>query len=210
MARLIGPVCRYCRREGIKLFLKGVRCETAKCPMEKEYRNKPPGMHAWRRGKASEYGVRLREKQKVKRYYGLFERQFRRFFAMAEKGTENTGANLLRLLERRLDSVVFRAGMANSRKSARQMISHGHLRLNGKPCNRSGYLVKIGDRITVRGSERSQAYVRAQIGEDTDRAVPGWLTADLKKIEATVIALPTRDDVQIPVEEQLIVEFCSR
>lgn len=210
MARLIGPVCRYCRREGIKLFLKGVRCETAKCPMEKEYRNKPPGMHAWRRGKASEYGVRLREKQKVKRYYGLFERQFRRFFAMAEKGTENTGANLLRLLERRLDSAVFRAGLANSRKSARQMISHGHLRLNGKPCNRAGYLIKIGDRITVRGSERSQAYVRAQIGEDTDRTLPGWLTADLKKLEATVIALPTRDDVQIPVEEQLIVEFCSR
>lgn len=210
MARLIGPVCRYCRREGIKLFLKGVRCETAKCPMEKEYRNKPPGMHAWRRGKASEYGVRLREKQKVKRYYGLFERQFRRFFAMAEKGTENTGANLLRLLERRLDSLVYRAGLANSRKSARQMISHGHLRLNGKPCNRAGYLVKIGDRVTVRGSERSQSYVRAQIGEDTDRTMPGWLQADLKKLEAVVIALPTRDDVQIPVEEQLIVEFCSR
>lgn len=210
MARLIGPVCRYCRREGIKLFLKGVRCETAKCPMEKEYRNKPPGMHAWRRGKASEYGVRLREKQKVKRYYGLFERQFRRFFAMAEKGTENTGANLLRLLERRLDSVVFRAGLASSRKSARQMLSHGHLRLNGKPCNRAGYLVKIGDRITVRPSERSQSYVRAQIGEDTDRLAPGWLQADLKKLEAVVVALPTRDDVQIPVEEQLIVEFCSR
>lgn len=210
MARLIGPVCRYCRREGIKLFLKGVRCETAKCPMEKEYRNKPPGMHAWRRGKASEYGVRLREKQKVKRYYGLFERQFRRFFAMAEKGTENTGANLLRLLERRLDSVVFRAGLAGSRKSARQMLSHGHLRLNGKPCNRAGYLVKIGDRITVRPSERSQSYVRAQIGEDTDRLAPGWLQTDLKKLEAVVVALPTRDDVQIPVEEQLIVEFCSR
>jgi small subunit ribosomal protein S4 len=209
MGRLLGPACRNCRREGIKLMLKGVRCETAKCPMEREYRNNPPGMHLWRRGKSSEYGVRLREKQKVKRYYGLLERQFRLVFARAEKSAENTGVALLRLLERRLDNAVFKAGFAISRKTARQAICHGHIMVNGRRVDRPGYLVQQGDRLSVRGREKSRNYVIDQIGEDP-RQVQSWLQVDPKKPEAVVIALPGRDDVNIPVEEQLIVEFCSR
>ncbi|QOJ15307.1 MAG: 30S ribosomal protein S4 [Planctomycetia bacterium] len=209
MARNYAPVCRYCRREGLKLMLKGVRCETAKCPIEKEYRNKPPGMHAWRRGKTSEYGVRLREKQKVKRYYGLLENQFQRFFAMALKGTDNTGVNLLQLLERRLDNVVFKAGLANSRRTARQMVAHGHLHVNGRRVDRPGYLVRVGDAITVRGAERSQNYVKSQIGEDV-RPPQAWLVTEFNKLTARVIALPQREDVLLPVAENLIVEFCSR
>lgn len=210
MARLTPPVCRYCRREGLKLFLKGVRCETAKCPIEKEYKNNPPGMHMWRRGKSSEYGVRLREKQKVKRYYGLMEKQFQRIFALAEKSHENTGVALLRLLERRLDNAVFKSGLTGSRKTARQAIVHGHLLVNGRKVDRPGYLVRMNDRIAVRPAEKSQKFIRQQIGEEGNRPPQSWLNVDLAKPEASVIALPNREDVQIPVEEQLIVEFCSR
>ncbi|GMU82364.1 MAG: 30S ribosomal protein S4 [Phycisphaerales bacterium] len=209
MGRSIGPVCRMCRREGIKLMLKGIRCETAKCPMEKEYKNNPPGMHMWRRGKSSEYGVRLREKQKVKRYYGLLEKQFQRIYDQAIKGTENTGVNLLRLLERRLDNVVYKAGFAQSRRSARQAIVHGHILVNGRKVDRPSSLVHAGDKITAHRREKSQNYLKAQIGEDP-RNTQAWLQVDARKIEAIVVSLPTRDDVQIPVEEQLIVEFCSR
>lgn len=209
MGRTIGPVCRMCRREGIKLMLKGIRCETAKCPMEKEYKNNPPGMHMWRRGKSSEYGVRLREKQKVKRYYGLLEKQFQRIYNQAIKGTENTGVNLLRLLERRLDNVVYKSGFSPSRKAARQAIVHGHILVNGRKIDRPSCLVNAGDRITSHRRERSQNYLKAQIGEDP-RNSQAWLQVDPRKIEAIVVSLPTRDDVQIPVEEQLIVEFCSR
>jgi small subunit ribosomal protein S4 len=191
-------------------MLKGIRCETAKCPMEREYANNPPGMHMWRRGKASEYGKRLREKQKVKRYYGVLERQFRRLFAMAEKGTENTGLNLLQLLERRLDNAVYKSGFACSRKTARQAVVHGHLLVNGRKVDRPGALVDIGDRVSVRPSERSQKFVRAQIGEEGLRNAQSWLQVDEKKLEFTVVSLPTREDVQIPVEESLIVEFASR
>src|ERR1041384_4017556 len=154
MARTVPPVCRYCRREGLKLFLKGVRCETAKCPIEREYCNNPPGMHMWRRGKASEYGIRLREKQKVKRYYGVLEKQFQRIFALAEKGTENTGLTMLQLLERRLDNAVFKAGFTVSRKAARQAIVHGHISVNGRRVDRPGYLVRIGDRVAVKEREK--------------------------------------------------------
>ncbi len=210
MARMLPPVCRYCRREGLKLMLKGVRCETAKCPIEKEYRNKPPGMHQWRRGKVSEYGVRLREKQKVKRYYGLLEKQFRRLYERAERGTENTGVTLLQFLERRLDNVVCKAGFTASRRTARQAIAHGHVLVNGRKVDRPSYMVRLNDRITIHGRERSQQYFRAQIGEETSAPPHNWLQVDLKKPEAVVVSMPTRDDVQIPVEEQLIVEFCSR
>jgi len=210
MARLLPPVCRYCRREGIKLMLKGMRCETAKCPMEREYRNNPPGMHQWRRGKLSAFGVRLREKQKVKRYYGVLEQQFQRYYAMAERSTENTGVALLRLLERRLDNAVLKSGLANSRKTARQAIVHGHIRVNGRRVDRPGYLVRAGDRLTVGEREKSQKFVRAQLSEEEARPPQAWLQVDPKKMEAVVLVLPTRDDVQIPVEEQLIVEFCSR
>jgi small subunit ribosomal protein S4 len=209
MGRVLGPVCRMCRREGIKLMLKGVRCETAKCPMEKDYANNPPGMHMWRRGKSSEYGVRLREKQKVKRYYGLLEKQFQRVFSLATRTTENTGVSLLRLLERRLDNALFKAGLVMSRKTARQAIVHGHVLVNGHKVDRPSYLVNSGDKISVHGRERSQAFFRAQMGEDP-RTPQTWLSVEPKRLEATVLMLPTRDDVQFPVEEQLIVEFCSR
>lgn len=210
MARITPPVCRNCRREGLKLFLKGVRCETAKCPIEREFRNNPPGMHAWRRGKSSDYGVRLREKQKVKRYYGLLERQFQRVFELSERSHENTGVALLRLLERRLDNVVFKAGFTPARRTARQMIVHGHITVNGHKADRPGQLINVGDRIGVRNTERTQKYVRAEMGDEGARQVQSWLQVDPKKPEATITALPGREDVQIPVEEQLIVEFCSR
>ena len=210
MGRYIGPVCRLCRREGIKLMLKGTRCETAKCPMEKEYKSNPPGMHMWRGGKSSDYAIRLREKQKVKRYYGLMERQFQRYFAMAERGSENTGITLLRLLERRLDNVVYKSGLCLSRRTARQAITHGHILVNGRKVDRPGYLVRPGDRISVHEREKSQKFAREQIGSEGGRPVQGWLQTDIAKLTSLVMTLPTRDDVQIPVEEQLIVEFCSR
>jgi small subunit ribosomal protein S4 len=210
MSRYIGPVCRLCRREGIKLMLKGPRCETAKCPMEKQWRSNPPGMHAWRRGKASGYGIRLREKQKVKRYYGILERGFRLYFREAERSKENTGIALLRLLERRLDNVICKAGLAPSRKGARAMICHGHIYVNGRRVDRPGLRVEQGDRITVKNSDRSRKLARAQLDLAGSIQSQSWLQVDAEKLEATVLALPSREDVQIPVEEQLIVEMCSR
>ncbi|MCO6437125.1 MAG: 30S ribosomal protein S4 [Phycisphaerae bacterium] len=209
MGRYIGPVCRLCRREGIKLMLKGARCETAKCAMERQWRNRPPGMHGWRRRKSGEYGVRLREKQKVKRYYGVLERQFSLYFKMAESGTTNTGDALLSLLERRLDNVVWKLGFAPSHKASRVAISHGHIYVNGRRLNRPSYLVRQGDRITVKPSDRSKAFVRQWVGEGGPTVQP-WLQLDAQKLEGVVAALPTREDVQIPVEEQLIIEMCSR
>lgn len=211
MAQLLGAACRYCRREGIKLMLKGGRCDTAKCAMEKESRNKPPGRQFWRRGKVSEYGIRLREKQKVKRYYGLSEKQFRILYGKAERSRENTGLALLQLLERRLDNVVFKSGFVNSRRAARQAIAHGHFHLGGRKLDRAGYSVCPGDTITVSPREKSQKYIKELLGSDPPRPLAeGWLTVDQKKLEAVVTGFPTRDDVQIPVEENLIVEFCSR
>ncbi len=209
MARYIGPACRLCRREGIKLMLKGIRCETAKCPMERQWRNFPPGMHAWRRRKPSDYGVRLREKQKVKRYYGVLEKQFKRYFVMAERARGNTGDALLSILERRLDNAVWKLGFAPSHKAARQAVAHGHICVNGKKVNRPGFLVSQGDAIAVRKTEKSQAFIRANFG-DSAPPVQGWLQLDPQKLEASVAALPTAEDVQIPVETQLIIEMCSR
>lgn len=211
MARVLPPVCRYCRREGVKLFLKGARCSTAKCPIERESRNKPPGMHFWRRGKQSEYGVRLREKQKVKRYYGVSERHFRLLFDRAERQPGNTGQALLQLLERRLDNVVFKAGLAASRKNARQLIAHGHFRVNEQPMDRPSYTVRAGDKITIAPREHTQKFLRESFGSEPPRSMAeGWLTLDPKKMEIVVAGLPGRQDVEIPVEEHLIVEFCSR
>lgn len=209
MARYIGPVCRLCRREGIKLMLKGTRCETAKCAMEKQWRNRPPGMHTWRRRKTGDYGVRLREKQKVKRYYGVLERQFMIYFRMAERSKTNTGSALLSLLERRLDNVVWKLGFAPSHRAARVAITHGHFYVNDRRVNRPSYLVKPGDRVSVKPSERSQTFVRAQVGE-TGPSVQQWLELDAKNLIGAVQAVPTREDVQIPVEENLIIEMCSR
>lgn len=210
MGRYIGPVCRLCRRESIKLMLKGVRCETAKCAMERQWRAHPPGMHrAFRRRKSSGYGVRLREKQKVKRYYGVFERQFMIYFGMAERSKSNTGDALLSLLERRLDNVVWKLGFSPSHRSGRQTIAHGHIYVNGRRVNRPSYLVRKGDRIAVKPSERSTKFIRASLG-DQGPAVQPWLQLDPQALEAVVAAMPTREDVQIPVEEQLIIEMCSR
>ena len=209
MGRYIGPVCRLCRREGVKLMLKGARCETAKCAMERQWRNRPPGMHAWRRRKSGDYGVRLREKQKVKRYYGVFERQFMIYFRRAERMKGNTGEALLGLLERRLDNVVWKLGFAPSHRAARIAISHGHVHVNGRRLNRPSYLVYEGDRISTKPSERSRKFVRQALG-DGGPTVQSWLQVDAQSLEGTIAALPTREDVQIPVEEQLIIEMCSR
>ena len=210
MGRYTRPSCRLCRREGIKLMLKGGRCETAKCPMERQWRNSPPGMHSWRRGRGSEYRLRLREKQKVKRYYGVFERQFRKYFQMAERQRGNTGAALLSLLERRLDNVVYKLGLAQSRAAARQAVSHGHIHVNGRRVNIASYLVRVGDRLTVKDADRSRKLFRLRLEELGEPHVQNWLKLDPAKLEAEVVAVPTRDDVMIPVEEQLIVEFCSQ
>ncbi len=191
-------------------MLKGSRCYTAKCPMERPGRNNPPGMHSWRRGKSSGYGVRLREKQKVKRYYGVLDKQFMRYFEMAERMKGNTAENLLILLERRLDNVVTKLGWAPSRKSARQLITHGHIYVNGRKLDIPSYLVKPGDKITVKPSDRSKELVKSLIALDPNRPVQGWLESDRENLEGLVKTYPTRDDVEIPVEEQLIVEFCSR
>lgn len=213
MARNTGPTTRLSRREGVNLMLKPIRDQTGKNPLERDYKNYPPGMHIWRRSRTSEYAVRLREKQKVKRHYGLLERQFQRYFRMAERARENTGVALLRLLERRLDNVVYKTRFIAGRRGARQAVVHGHVCVNGKKVDRPGRLVDVGDRISIHSRERSQKYARAQLQLLEGVPVPPeqtWLQVDANKLEATVVALPGRDDVLIPVEEQLIVEFCSR
>ena len=209
MGRYVGPVCRLCRREGIKLMLKGIRCESAKCPMERQSRNKPPGVQSWRRRKGSNYGVRLREKQKVKRYYGLFEEQFKLCYERASHATGNTGEELLRLLEQRLDNVVWKLGFAVSRRAARQAIVHGHIAVNGRRVDRPNFRISAGDRVGARDTDRSKKLIRASLG-DSPPPVQPWLELDASKLEGNVVSLPTREHVQIPVEEQLIVEMCSR
>lgn len=210
MSRYLGPSCRLCRREGMKLMLKGSRCETAKCAIEKRERSMAPGMHGWRRGRRSDYGVRLREKQKVKRYYGLMEKQFMLYFEKAERKTGNTGEILLELLERRLDNVIYKLNFAASRKAARQLITHGHIYLNGRRVDKPDITVTIGDKITLKNSDKSRKVVKEQLETNPNYTVQGWLQLDTAKPAATIVALPTRDDVQLAVEEQLVVEFCSR
>jgi small subunit ribosomal protein S4 len=194
----------------MKLFLKGAKCETAKCQVEKRQRNLAPGMHGWRRSRLSEYGVRLREKQKVKRYYGVFERQFIRYFHEAARLKGNTGENLLQLLERRLDNVVYKLNFAASRKGARQLIGHGHVYVNGRKVDVSDFTIKVGDKIEVKNSEKSVKRIKQQLESNPNFTTQTWLQLDRDKPAATVVALPAREDVQIPIEEQLVVEFCSR
>lgn len=210
MARYLGSSCKHCRREGMKLMLKGVRCETAKCPVEKRERSMAPGMHGWRRGRNSDYGVRLREKQKVKRFYGLLEKQFKLYFQKAERRKGNTGEVLLELLERRLDNVIYKLNFACSRKEARQLITHGHIHLNGRKADIPDITVKIGDKITVKNSEKSRKKIKEQLAANPNYTVQGWLQLDSSKPAATVVGLPTRDDVQLVIEENLVVEFCSK
>jgi len=210
MGRYLESSCKQCRREGVKLMLKGFRCETAKCPVEKKQRNLKPGMHGWSRGRSSDYGVRLREKQKVKRYYGLLNKQFMIYFHKAERVKGNTGETLLQLLERRLDNVIYKLNFAASRKSARQLISHGHIHVNNRKVDISDYIVKIGDEITVKNREKSVNKIKQQLESNPNFTTQGWLQLDREKPKAVIVALPSRDEVQIPVEEQLVVEFCSR
>jgi small subunit ribosomal protein S4 len=178
--------------------------------MERQWRNFPPGQHNWRRGRGSEYRLRLREKQKVKRFYGVFETQFLKYFRMAERQKGNTGAHLLTLLERRLDNVVYKLGFAPSRRSARQLVCHGHIHVNGRPVSVASYQVRVGDKIAVKPAEKSQKRIRASLEELGEPHVQNWLRLDMVKLDADVTAMPTRDDVTIPVEEQLIVELCSQ
>ncbi len=190
-------------------MLKGIRCESAKCPMERQWRSNPPGMHSWRRGKGSNYLVRLREKQKVKRYYGVLEKQFKLYFEAASKLPGNTGVELLTLLERRLDNVVWKLAFSQSRRTARQAVVHGHITVNGRKVDRPSFRIRNGDVIGTHSCERSRKYVQRLMG-DSPPPVQEWLERDITKLEGRVIALPTREHVQIPVEEQLIVEMCSR
>jgi small subunit ribosomal protein S4 len=208
MARYTGPVCRLCRRDGLKLFLKGTRCDTPKCAIER--RENPPGMHQQRRGKLTDYGQHLREKQKVKHYYGVLERQFRRYFHEAVKGAGNTGDALMTLLERRLDNVVHRLGFGQSRSQARQMIRHGHITVNGKRVDIPSYQVRVGDVIRVKNRAKSLDLVRGAMAESS-RDIPDFLSrSDAQIPEGIVGRLPAPDDVSIPVQTQLIVELCSR
>lgn len=208
MARYRGPVCRICRREGIKLFLKGERCYTDKCSFER--RDYIPGDHGQVRRKLSDYGVQLREKQKLKRIYGLQERQFRRYFEEADRQKGITGTNLLLLLERRLDNIVFRLGFAMSRAEARQLVKHNHFLVNGKKVNIPSYLIKAGDEIQVRERSRSIAMIREAMESVDRRGIPHWLELDKDSFRGYVRSLPTREDLTMPVQEQLVVEFYSK
>jgi small subunit ribosomal protein S4 len=206
LSRYTGPVCKICRREGSKLFSRGEKCYTEKCEVEK--RNYPPGVHVETRGKVTEYGIRLREKQKVKRMYGLTENQFKRFFVMAEKTKGVTGTNLLVLLERRLDNMVYRIGFAVSRNEARQMVGHAHVTVNGKTVNIPSYLVKEGDEIAIR--HKGLVSVQNALESVVRRGVPTWLEVDKDAMTGKIRLLPSRDDITVPIKEQLIVEYYSR
>lgn len=211
MARHIDSVCKLCRREGIKLFLKGSRCESPKCAIER--RNQPPGMHGYRKGKPSEYGVRLREKQKLKRFYGVLERQFRRYFELASRSTENTGEVLLSIMERRLDNVVYRLGLAPSRAAARQLVSHGHVMLNDKACNIPSLLLKANDKVTVKSRPRGLQLAKLNL-QGASNPVPDYLErSGAEPPEGRMIRLPTRGDVDPHIQEireQLIIEVAAR
>jgi small subunit ribosomal protein S4 len=209
MARYIGPVCRLCRREGMKLFLKGERCYTEKCAIEK--RNLPPGQHGkLRKAKLVGYGLQLREKQKVKRIYGVLENQFRRYFETADRTRGITGETLLQLLERRMDNVVYRLGLATSRPQARQLVRHGHFLVNGKKVDIPSFQVKEGDVITVLGRTQKNPTVEHAMEEVKGRGIPEWLSFDQNTITGRVNAMPTREQINLPVQEQLIVELYSK
>jgi small subunit ribosomal protein S4 len=207
MARYIGAVCRLCRREGMKLYLKGERCYTEKCAIEK--RNVPPGQHGRsRKAKLVGYGIQLREKQKVKRTYGVLENQFRRYFEAADRQKGITGLLLLQSLERRLDNVVYRLGFATSRPQARQLVRHGHFDVNGRKVDIPSYSVRPGDTITVRSTSNENPTIQHAMEEVKGRGVPEWLSSD--GLSGRVAQLPTREQINLPVQEQLIVELYSK
>ncbi len=208
MARYTESVCRICRREGQKLFLKGDRCYTDKCAVTR--RAYAPGQHGQSRRKLSEYGTQLREKQKVRRAYGILEGQFRHYFELANKKEGVTGENLLTILESRLDNVVYKLGLAVSRPEARQLVSHAHFTVNGKKVNIPSYMVKPGDVIAVREKSRSSAKFEAILASTESRIVPKWLDMNRDTMEGRVIALAEREDIDLPIEEHLIVELYSK
>ena len=213
MARYTGPVCKLCRREGEKLFLKGARCMSPKCSFER--RSYAPGQHGkdaqFRRGRGSDYALQLREKQKARRVYGVLERQFRRYFGEALRRSGLTGSNLLSILETRLDNVVFRMGWADSRSHARQLVQHGHFVVNGRRTNIPSYLVVPGDEIVVRDGSRQRAYFKELKSYMSDRsAAPEWLAVDSAAMKGTVLRMPERRDIDLALNEQLIVEYYSR
>lgn len=207
MARYTGAVCKMCRREGKKLFLKGERCYTQKCAIER--RSYAPGQHGQSRKKTSEYGMQLRAKQQARRYYGINESQFRKYFAMAERKQGKTGENLLRICESRLDNIVYLLGWANSRAEGRQLVTHNHYLVNGKKANIPSILLKAGDVITVKEGSRDSEKIKAVLETNGSRPVPQWLDKT-SNYEAKVVNLPERDQIATPVEEQLIVEFYSK
>lgn len=211
MARYIGPVCRLCRREGEKLYLKGDRCFTPKCAVER--RNVPPGQHGTARSmrrKVSDYSLQLREKQKARRIYGVLEHQFQRYYDDAARRTGVTGAVLLQYLETRLDNVVYRMGFATSRKQARQLVLHGHIAVNGRKVTVPSYVVKPGEAVSVVEGSRSSPYFEGMAKELQGRGVPAWISIDARNLAGTVMSLPTRQEIDTPLKEQLIVEYYSR
>jgi len=208
MARYIDNKCKLCRREGMKLFLKGQRCFTEKCALSR--RDYPPGVHAQRRSKVTDYGLHLREKQKLKRIYGLLEKQFRLTFKEAERLKGNTGENLLSLLERRLDNVVVASGFALSRNHARQMINHGHFRVNDRRVDIASFRVRPGDKVTVRDHPKSKKLVSEAVDVNKSQVVPDWLSVNAEPVVSEVVANPRREHVPHPIQEQLIIELCSK
>ena len=209
MGRYRGPVCRMCRREGVKLFLKGIRCSMAKCPVDRE--KPPPGVHGSKRGrKMSDYALQLREKQKLKRQFGMREEQFRAFFAKALKKRGITGEHLLQMLESRLDNLVYRLGFAPSRQTARQMVLHGHINLNGKKVNIPSVIVKAGSVISVVNKPKSREMVKRHMETIKDFKIPGWLSRDDQEFSGQYLRIPTRDEISPIVNEQLIVELYSK
>ena len=209
MARYIGSVCRLCRRENLKMFLKGDRCYSDKCAFDR--RSYPPGQHGQRRGrKISDYGIQLREKQKVKRMYGLSEKQFHLFFKRADKQRGITGTNLLVMLERRIDNVVYRIGFVNSRTQGRHFVGHSHFLVNGRKVNISSYLIKIGDVVEVRDKSRKIQAITDSLDVVVRRGVPQWLDLEKENLKGIVKSFPTREDITTPIQEQLIVELYSK
>ena len=207
MARYTGPVCRLCRREGTKLYLKGDRCYTDKCALSR--RNYAPGQHGQSRSKLTNHGVQLREKQKVRRYYGVLEGQFKQYYEMASKQSGITGENFLKLLESRIDNVVYRLGLATSRAEARQLVVHGHFSINGKRVNVPSILISVGDVIEIIEKSRSSAKFK-ELVENHKSSVPQWLSVDPENMQGRVIAEPSREDIELPIEEHLIVEWYSK
>ncbi len=209
MARYTGAVCKLCRREGKKLFLKGERCYTGKCSIER--RAYAPGQHGQNmRRKTSEYGLQLRAKQQARRYYGIQEGQFHKYFLMAERKQGVTGENLLRLCESRLDNVVYLLGWANSRAEGRQLVNHGHYQVNGKKVDIPSYLLKAGDTITVKAKSKESEKFKTVLDVNSARPVPLWLEVDREAVQAKVVTMPEREQISVPVEEHLIVEFYSK